>query len=191
MSDNRLAQLEEAIDKAGLRPQCSVSVRENPSGLSSIWVDLADTDALPALASALRDGGGRLATTTVYRPDAKDDPDAHEITYHMVLGGSSLTIKVVLCKDQSLPTITHLFPNANWEERELMELSGITVADHPNPRRLLLDESIEAGVFDRLVPYSEITDSTNHEAVWARIKEAASTGQLPARPPAEEDGTSR
>ena len=52
-----------------------------------------------------------------------------------------------------------------------MELTGIEVLGHPNPRRLLLDESIEAGIFDRLVPYSEMTNAANQDALWNRIRQ--------------------
>ena len=39
-----------------------------------------------------------------------------------------------------IPSITSIWASANWHERELFDLFGITVTDHPNLKRLLLPE---------------------------------------------------
>ena len=147
-----------------------IEVQTGPDGLATAWLHLANPGDLPTAAARLKGAGGRLATTTVCRPDAQSHPDRHEIAYHLLLEGLPVTVKLTLEKDQAAPSITSIFANADWEEREMMELSGIRIAGHPNPRRLFLDESIEAGVFDRYVPFSEMTNLANADAVWARIR---------------------
>jgi len=37
-----------------------------------------------------------------------------------------------------VPTLTGLYKNANWRERELWDMFGIRVEDHPDLRRLLM-----------------------------------------------------
>jgi hypothetical protein len=120
---------------------------------------------------AARGLDARLATTTIYRPDPKETPGAHEITYHLLVKGIPLTIKVLVPEGVELPSIRGLFINADWEEREVMELTGIAITGHEGAKRLFLDESIEAGIFDRLVPFSEMTNANAGDATWARIKE--------------------
>jgi NADH-quinone oxidoreductase subunit C len=39
--------------------------------------------------------------------------------------------------DPVVPTLSHLWPSANWPERELFDLFGVRFEGHPNLRRLL------------------------------------------------------
>jgi NADH-quinone oxidoreductase subunit C len=43
-------------------------------------------------------------------------------------------------KDPKIPTATGVYEVANWRERELMDMFGITAVGHPDPRILLLPE---------------------------------------------------
>lgn len=43
-------------------------------------------------------------------------------------------------EDPTIPTVSHLFPSANWFEREASEFYGMVFKDHPNPSRLILPE---------------------------------------------------
>nr|WP_321981892.1 NADH-quinone oxidoreductase subunit C [uncultured Cohaesibacter sp.] len=153
-----------ALDGEGARVDVS------PQKLPSVWLALSDRSQFGRLATDLRDAGCRLATTTVYRPDPTNKPHRHEVAYHFLLEGLPVTVKLAVDENQALPSISGLYPNADWEERELMELCNVAVEGHPNPRRLFLDESIEAGVFDRYVPFSELTNLANADAVWTRIR---------------------
>ena len=42
--------------------------------------------------------------------------------------------------DPKIPTATWVYEVANWRERELMDMFGITAVGHPDPRILLLPE---------------------------------------------------
>ncbi len=46
-------------------------------------------------------------------------------------------------EDPICPTISDLFPGANWHERETMEMFGIAFEGHPQPVKLLLSEPFE------------------------------------------------
>ncbi len=40
--------------------------------------------------------------------------------------------------DPVAPTVTHLWPSADWHERETWDLMGVTFSDHPDLRRILM-----------------------------------------------------
>jgi NADH-quinone oxidoreductase subunit C len=69
------------------------------------------------------------------------DGDVLRVFYHLWLKGG-LTLRIA-CSAQEpvLPTISTFFPVANWYEREVHDMLGITFAGHPDLRPLLLPES--------------------------------------------------
>jgi NADH-quinone oxidoreductase subunit C len=55
-----------------------------------------------------------------------------------------LRVKVGLPEDDPrVPSVTGLFPTANWHERETYDFFGIVFEGHPNLRRILLPEGWE------------------------------------------------
>ncbi len=51
-------------------------------------------------------------------------------------------IKVICPREgkPQVPTVSDLWPGANWHEREAYDMMGITFTDHPDFRRILLPE---------------------------------------------------
>ena len=50
-----------------------------------------------------------------------------------------IIIRFLINENQSVDSLTNLFPAANWYEREVWDLFGIAFNDHPDLRRLLTD----------------------------------------------------
>jgi len=52
-------------------------------------------------------------------------------------------VHVPLGKKKGMPTISHIYPGADWYEREVFDLFGIHFFNHPNLKRLLLPEDAD------------------------------------------------
>jgi NADH-quinone oxidoreductase subunit C len=73
--------------------------------------------------------------------------------------------------DAQMPTLTGVWPAANWYERETAELYGITFDGHPDPRPLLLPEDWEGTPpLRRDVPMrvEEVAFSFNQDRVYGK-----------------------
>ena len=54
-----------------------------------------------------------------------------------------LRIKITISEDETISSITSIFPAANWFEREAFDMYGIQFKDHPDLRRILTDYGFE------------------------------------------------
>ena len=57
--------------------------------------------------------------------------------------GHRLRVKTALAEGQALPSVTGLWPSADFDEREAWEMYGIVFTGHPNLIRLLTTEDFE------------------------------------------------
>ena len=54
-----------------------------------------------------------------------------------------ITIKLQIEDKKSIQTLTGIFPSANWLEREVFDMHGISFDKHPDLRRILTDYGFE------------------------------------------------
>ena len=68
-----------------------------------------------------------------------------EVVYHLlsIPHKVRLRLKVRLVEDESIESITSVWPSANFYEREVFDLFGIRFVGHPNLTRILMPEDWE------------------------------------------------
>lgn len=85
-----------------------------------------------------------ISTVDYWEPTGYGDrPGRFAVSYHLysLLYNRRLRVKVYLDEDDpSVPTASDIWPNANWFEREAMDMMGITFIGHPDPRRILMPD---------------------------------------------------
>jgi len=59
---------------------------------------------------------------------------------HSTKFNNKIRIKTTVAEDASLDTVSDIWLAANWMEREVYDLLGITFNNHPDLKRILLDE---------------------------------------------------
>jgi NADH/F420H2 dehydrogenase subunit C len=129
-----------------LRRTFSGSVLEAGLSGEEPWVILRP-EALPSAAAWLRDGppGMRmlLDLTCVDRPE---EPERFEMVYHFLSLDSSIRLRLKVRLPAGRPSVaslTGLWKNADWLEREVYDLFGVCFEGHPDLRRLLLYDGFE------------------------------------------------
>ena len=64
-----------------------------------------------------------------------------KVYYLLLSHEKNLRVKVFInfYADEKIPSITKLYPSANWMEREVFDMYGIKFKNHPDMRRILTD----------------------------------------------------
>ncbi len=81
-----------------------------------------------------------------------------EAVYHLMSLAKNhrLRVKVrVEEKDAVMPTLTGLWPIANWFEREVWDMFGIRFEDHPDLRRILMYPEFTGHALRKDYPYNK------------------------------------
>ena len=100
----------------------------------------AEPAQMPEVAQAMLSAGCFLESFT-----AVDLVESFDLVYHFASFNElcRTAVHVPLGKKKGMPTISHLYPGADWYEREVFDLFGIHFFNHPNLKRLLLPEDAD------------------------------------------------
>jgi len=146
--------LGEAILESSVRG-ADISLTVRPEAIAEVCRYLRDREAGPYvhLASLL----------------GLDHGDDLGVVYHLyeLRSPSRVVVHVQLpSSDPTLPTITDVFPAANWKEREAAEMYGIVFEGHPELHKLLLPDDWEGHPMrkDYVIPaHPYLTPDPRHE----------------------------
>ena len=113
--------------------------------------------------------------TDIAGVDFPENEKRFEVIYHFLSFRFNLRLRVKtqISEVDCLPSITSIFPAANWFEREAFDMYGITFTDHPDLRRILTDYGFEGYPLRKDFPltgnveirYDEIDKKIVHEPV--------------------------
>jgi NADH-quinone oxidoreductase subunit C len=99
---------------------------------------------IAAVAEFLRDADGLRYNFLVSVVGVDYFPESlrFAVAYHLysMLYNTTLRLKVRLAEDQAVPSVTPVWPTANWQEREVYDMFGIPFEGHPDLRRILMPE---------------------------------------------------
>jgi NADH-quinone oxidoreductase subunit C len=86
--------------------------------------------------------------------DWPERPERFEVNYHLLSMRHNRRIRVKLTTDEEspVPSVTSLFPNAGWLEREVWDCYGVLFDGNPDLRRILTDYGFEGHPFRKDFP---------------------------------------
>jgi NADH-quinone oxidoreductase subunit C len=107
---------------------------------------IVDRDELIATLAWLRDELDLAFLSCVTATDRPDAEPRYWVVYELrsIEGHHRARVKVGLPgADARIPSVTPLFPTANWHERETFDFYGISFEGHPDLTRILLPDDWE------------------------------------------------
>ncbi len=122
-----------AVEPARLVEVCTF-LRDDPRTRFDILNDISGVDYLEPDAKRAAKAGFEPHVEVVYHQSSFAHP------------GLRFTLKVILPRWANdvpgelpeVPTVSGVWPAADWHEREVYDLVGVRFAGHPDPRRILL-----------------------------------------------------
>jgi NADH-quinone oxidoreductase subunit C len=77
--------------------------------------------------------------------DYPEEEERFNLVYLLLSHEKNIRIKISINFEigKKIPTLTKVYPSANWMEREAFDMYGIEFTDHPDLRRILTDYNFE------------------------------------------------
>jgi NADH-quinone oxidoreductase subunit C len=129
-------------------------------------------EALVPAITALRDAADLKFNqlTDICGADYPDRAERFEIVIHLLSMTHNLRLRVKLSTDgrAPVPSLTGLYPNAGWYERETWDCYGVMFTGNPDMRRILTDYGFEGHPFRKDFPLTghvELRWSEEHKRV--------------------------
>ena len=98
---------------------------------------VVDPESVPAVLTTARETLGVLHLSFI---TVVDRVGSFELTYELLdLRGGRVRVKATVEGEEPVvPTVTGVYPTANWHEREAYDMFGIAFRGHPDLRRLYM-----------------------------------------------------
>ncbi len=135
MTDKALETLSKAVQKA-----LGDKVASATLAFGELTLDVA-RDSIVDTMRALRDDFEFQMLIDLCAADYPDRAERFDVVVHLLSLTKNLRIrvKVTTDEDKPVPSITGVYPCADWFEREAFDMCGVLFSGHPDLRRILTD----------------------------------------------------
>jgi NADH-quinone oxidoreductase subunit C len=98
-------------------------------------------EAIAEVVAYLRDREAFWSFTDICGVDYPERAERFDVVYHLLSPTQNLRIRLKVTTDDAtpVPSVTGVFPGADWFEREAYDFYGILFSGHPDLRRILTD----------------------------------------------------
>jgi len=119
-----------------------------------------ERDAIARVLQILRDDHAYQQLMEIAGVDYPSRPERFEVVYMLqsLTKNHRVMVKCSASEDTPVPTVTTLWPNAGWLEREVFDMYGVTFSGNPDLRRILTDYGFEGHPFRKDFPMTGYTE---------------------------------
>lgn len=129
-------------------------------------------DAMPVFVEFLKtDRACRFSSLVdITAVDHPERETRFDVVYHFLsmYQNQRIRVKTTVDEGQMMPSITGVFPAANWFEREVFDMFGIIFKGHPDLRRLLTDYGFRGHPLRKDFPTTGFTE-VRYDEVEKRV----------------------
>ena len=121
------------------------------------WITVAPDNVEKTLLFLRDYHAAQFATLVdIYAVDYPDREARSEVIYELLSyrWNARLSVKTHVSETQGIPSVTSVFPNANWAEREVWDMNGVFFYNHPDLRRILTDYGFQGHPLRKDFPLS-------------------------------------
>jgi NADH-quinone oxidoreductase subunit C len=117
-------------------------------------------DAIEKVLRILRDDHAYQQLMEIAGADYPSRPERFEVVYMLqsLTKNHRVMVKCSASEDTPVPTVTTLWPNAGWLEREVFDMYGVVFSGNPDLRRILTDYGFEGHPFRKDFPLTGYTE---------------------------------
>jgi NADH-quinone oxidoreductase subunit C len=92
--------------------------------------------------------------------DYPEEEKRFSLVYFLLSHEKNIRIKISINfeVEKKIPTITKIYPSANWMEREVFDMYGVEFTDHPDLRRILTDYNFKGHPLRKDFPLTGFTE---------------------------------
>ncbi len=119
------------------------------------------------------EGGAYAMLTDETAADYPKREKRFDIIYHLYSfqGNNRLRLRVQASANEKIPSVTGVWPGANWLEREIFDMFGVVYEGHPDMKRLLLPEEWVGH------PLRKDYDILRQDEAWVKTNLGIESGQ--------------
>ena len=135
--------------------------------------------AIADVLRGLRDDHGYQQLVEIAGVDYPGRDERFEVVYMLLslTKNHRIMVKVTAREDTPVPTVTTLWPNAGWLEREVFDLYGVLFSGNTDLRRILTDYGFEGHPFRKDFPLTGYTELRYSEEEKRVVYEPVSLAQ--------------